>query len=51
MLSAETLLAFLAVSLLITFAPGPDNLMVLSQSLSRGAWPASASRWAARSAA
>ncbi|MEZ5611444.1 MAG: LysE family translocator, partial [Rhodocyclaceae bacterium] len=36
MLSAETLLAFLAVSLLITFAPGPDNLMVLSQSLSRG---------------
>lgn len=34
--SAETLLAFLGVSALITLAPGPDNLMVLSQSLARG---------------
>ena len=34
--SVDTLLAFLAVSALITLAPGPDNLMVLSQSLSRG---------------
>lgn len=33
---AQTLLAFLAASALITAAPGPDNLMVLSQSLSRG---------------
>ncbi|MCB1905983.1 MAG: LysE family translocator [Rhodocyclaceae bacterium] len=32
----HTLLAFLAASMLITAAPGPDNLMVLSQSLSRG---------------
>lgn len=32
----ETLLAFLGASALITLAPGPDNLMVLSQSLSRG---------------
>lgn len=36
MLPAETLYAFLGISLVITFAPGPDNLMVLSQSLSRG---------------
>ena len=36
MLPAETLFAFLGISLVITFAPGPDNLMVLSQSLSRG---------------
>ena len=36
MLPAETLCAFLGISLVITFAPGPDNLMVLSQSLSRG---------------
>ena len=32
----DALLAFLAASALITLAPGPDNLMVLSQSLSRG---------------
>ncbi len=32
----DHLLAFLAASALITLAPGPDNLMVLSQSLSRG---------------
>ena len=32
----QTLLAFLVASALITAAPGPDNLMVLSQSLSRG---------------
>lgn len=34
--TVDTLLAFLGVSALITIAPGPDNLMVLSQSLSRG---------------
>jgi len=32
----DHLLAFLAASALVTLAPGPDNLMVLSQSLSRG---------------
>jgi threonine/homoserine/homoserine lactone efflux protein len=36
MLPLDTLLAFLAVSVVITFAPGPDNLMVLGQSLARG---------------
>ncbi len=36
MLTLETLLGFLAVSVVITFAPGPDNLMVLGQSLARG---------------
>jgi len=34
--SLETLLGFLAVSIVITMAPGPDNLMVLGQSLARG---------------
>ena len=32
----DHLLTFLSAALLITFAPGPDNLMVLGQSLSRG---------------
>lgn len=32
----DTLLAFLAASALITLAPGPDNLMVLSLGMSRG---------------
>jgi threonine/homoserine/homoserine lactone efflux protein len=32
----DTLLTFLGLSLLITVAPGPDNLMVLAQSLARG---------------
>ncbi len=36
MLPLDTLAAFLAVSVVITFAPGPDNLMVLGQSLARG---------------
>lgn len=36
MLSLDTLLSFLAVAAVITLAPGPDNLMVLSQSLARG---------------
>ncbi|MFZ1574418.1 MAG: LysE family translocator [Chromatiaceae bacterium] len=36
MLTLETLLGFLAVSVVITLAPGPDNLMVLGQSLARG---------------
>lgn len=36
MLPLDSLLAFLAVSIAITVAPGPDNLMVLGQSLARG---------------
>ncbi len=36
MIPIESLLAFLAVSVLVTLAPGPDNLMVLGQSLARG---------------
>ncbi len=36
MLPADHLLAFLAIAVAITFAPGPDNLMVLGQSLARG---------------
>ena len=36
MLPSDTLLAFLAISVVITFAPGPDNLMVHGQSLRRG---------------
>ena len=35
--SLDTLLAFLGISVLITLAPGPDNLMVIGQSLARGA--------------
>lgn len=36
MISTEILLAFLAASALVTIAPGPDNLMVLSVGISRG---------------
>ena len=36
MIPIEILLAFLAASALITIAPGPDNLMVLSVGISRG---------------
>ncbi|MBK9021093.1 MAG: LysE family translocator [Sulfuritalea sp.] len=36
MLPIEVLLAFLAASALVTIAPGPDNLMVLSVGISRG---------------
>lgn len=36
MISFDVLLAFLAASALITVAPGPDNLMVLSVGISRG---------------
>ena len=36
MISTELLLAFLAASVLITLAPGPDNAMVLSLGISRG---------------
>lgn len=32
----DTLLAFLGISVLITLAPGPDNLMVIGHSLARG---------------
>lgn len=34
--AADVLLAFLAASALVTLAPGPDNLMVLSVGISRG---------------
>lgn len=34
--SLDSLTAFLAISILVTLAPGPDNLMVLGQSLARG---------------
>lgn len=36
MIASDVLLAFLAASALITIAPGPDNLMVLSVGISRG---------------
>ncbi len=36
MIPIEVLLTFLAASALITVAPGPDNLMVLSVGISRG---------------
>ncbi|MDT3672313.1 MAG: LysE family translocator [Aromatoleum sp.] len=36
MVPLDSLLAFLAISVAITLAPGPDNLMVLGQSLARG---------------
>jgi len=36
MVPIDSLLAFLAISVAITVAPGPDNLMVLGQSLARG---------------
>ncbi len=35
-MSGELILAFLAASVFITLAPGPDNLMVLSVGVSRG---------------
>ncbi len=34
--SAQTLLAFISVIILLALAPGPDNLMVLGQSIARG---------------
>jgi len=36
MITTDVLFAFLAASALITIAPGPDNLMVLSVGISRG---------------
>lgn len=36
MLPLDTLLAFIAVSVAVTLSPGPDNLMVLAQSIARG---------------
>lgn len=36
MISINILMAFLAASALVTVAPGPDNLMVLSVGISRG---------------
>ena len=36
MISFDSMLAFIAASALITIAPGPDNLMVLSVGISRG---------------
>jgi threonine/homoserine/homoserine lactone efflux protein len=35
--SSETTTGFLAVALLLAFAPGPDNVFVLLQSMARGA--------------
>lgn len=32
----DTLLTFLAIAIVLTLAPGPDNLLVLGQSLARG---------------
>ncbi len=34
--TVDTLLAFLAIAVVLTLAPGPDNLLVLGQSLARG---------------
>ncbi|MBQ1657620.1 MAG: LysE family transporter, partial [Rhodocyclaceae bacterium] len=34
--STQTLLAFISVIILLALAPGPDNLMVLGQSIARG---------------
>ncbi|MDD3352482.1 LysE family translocator [Zoogloea sp.] len=34
--SLDTLLAFLGIAVLVTLAPGPDNLMVVGQSLAHG---------------
>ncbi len=36
MITMDVVLAFLAASVLVTVAPGPDNLMVLSVGISRG---------------
>ena len=36
LLSADTALSFLGVSVLLGYSPGPDNLYVLTQSLSHG---------------
>ncbi|MBR4738155.1 MAG: LysE family translocator [Rhodocyclaceae bacterium] len=35
--ATHTLLAFISVNILLALAPGPDNLMVLGQSIARGA--------------
>ena len=34
--TSDTLLAFLAIAVVLTLAPGPDNLLVLGESLARG---------------
>lgn len=39
-MTTATLLAFLAASMGLTIAPGPDNLFVLSQGIARGRRPA-----------
>lgn len=38
MLSLETLMTFLAASILLGLAPGPDNIFVLTQSAMHGRW-------------
>ena len=39
MISLDTLLLFITASTLLALAPGPDNLFVLTQSMSKGAKP------------
>ncbi len=39
MLSIDTLLLFITASTLLALAPGPDNIFVLTQSMSKGAKP------------
>ncbi len=45
MISIETLLVFLAASVMITLAPGPDNLFVLTQGISKGRRAALVAAW------
>lgn len=44
----DTLLAFLGLSMLLTLAPGPDKLMVLSLSVARGPRAGLSARWRSR---
>ncbi len=39
MLSLDTILLFITASTLLALAPGPDNIFVLTQSMSKGAKP------------
>ncbi|MFK5882162.1 MAG: LysE family translocator [Sulfurospirillum sp.] len=39
MLSVDTILLFITASTLLALAPGPDNIFVLTQSMSKGAKP------------
>ena len=51
MLSAEQFFGFLLAASVITVAPGPDNMMVLSIGMAKGRLPASPSAWVVHSAA